>query len=232
MKKLRLLFAAAAFSLITCFTSFAGEWKQDAVGWWYDNGDSTCARDGWHWIDGKCYYFTAEGYCLMNTATPDGYMVDSNGAWIIDGVVQIQDSLPSETIYTIGTLRISAPNGFALIGQYSDYCTFGTDDHRRAAAVYCSEVGVDPHMYFNEDYINSVLDNAMINQAGAYTSKASIQLANGTWNCYHYDNANVLEVPGTMTAYLRMDGSYMQMALFAGYISDINTDEIMNAIIH
>ena len=36
MKKLRLIFAVAAISLLACFNVFAGEWKQNDAGWWYD----------------------------------------------------------------------------------------------------------------------------------------------------------------------------------------------------
>lgn len=51
---------------------------------------------GWNWIDGKCYYFNTVsganglpyGAMLKNTATPDGYTVDANGVWTVDGVVQ------------------------------------------------------------------------------------------------------------------------------------------------
>ena len=31
---------------------------------------------------------TDGGYCLLNTTTPDGYVVNPVGAWIVDGVVQ------------------------------------------------------------------------------------------------------------------------------------------------
>ncbi|MGI5982406.1 MAG: hypothetical protein ACOX8F_03030 [Sakamotonia sp.] len=42
---------------------------------------------GWHEISGKWYYFheTAggpAGSLVTGGATPDGYQVDSNGAWI------------------------------------------------------------------------------------------------------------------------------------------------------
>lgn len=75
MKKLCICLAAVAISLLTGITSFAGQWQNDSAGWRYDNGYVTYAQNGWHWIEGKCYYFTPEGYCLINTTTPDGYTV-------------------------------------------------------------------------------------------------------------------------------------------------------------
>lgn len=73
---------------------YAGQWQINGQGWWYQNDDESYPVDGWQWIDGKCYYFTSEGYCLLNTATPDGYIVDNTGAWTVNGVVQIQQPQP------------------------------------------------------------------------------------------------------------------------------------------
>lgn len=69
-------------------TANAGQWKQNNTGWWYQNDDGSYLKSGWQWVDGKCYYFSPEGYCLINTSTPDGYQVDLNGAWVLNGVVQ------------------------------------------------------------------------------------------------------------------------------------------------
>lgn len=84
------LLAAAIMTAGISMTAWAGEWKEFDGGWWYQEADGSYFADGWHWIDGKCYYFTADGTCLINTATPDGYQVDETGAWIVDGVVQTQ----------------------------------------------------------------------------------------------------------------------------------------------
>ena len=52
---------------------------------------------GWNWINGKCYYFQDTpapnrpvGSMIKNEMTPDGYMVNENGEWIIDGNVQVK----------------------------------------------------------------------------------------------------------------------------------------------
>ena len=42
---------------------------------------------GWKKVDGKWYYLEPvagqnKGHLFVNTVTPDGYKVDSNGAWI------------------------------------------------------------------------------------------------------------------------------------------------------
>lgn len=70
-------------------------WFQDKDGKWYwlnpvSDGTRGSVQYGWHWIDEKCYYLQADGSCLMNGVTPDGYTVDASGAWTVNGVVQIK----------------------------------------------------------------------------------------------------------------------------------------------
>ena len=78
------------------FTALAGVWKQDDIGWWYQEANDSYPVDTWQWIDGnndgiaECYYFDSIGYLLTSTTTPDGYRVNENGAWTIDSVVQMQ----------------------------------------------------------------------------------------------------------------------------------------------
>lgn len=104
MKKLKLILPAVITTLTMSFTSLAGEWKQDNVGWWYKNDDGSYTTNRWQWIDSnadgiaECYYFDANGYCLMNTTTPDNCSVNSDGAWIVDGIIQQQTvSAPANT---------------------------------------------------------------------------------------------------------------------------------------
>ena len=97
-KTLKILAAAGLMTIAMGMTAFAGQWKQDATGWWYDNGNGTWPASTWQWIDGnqdgisECYYFDPSGYMAANTITPDGYTVDANGAWTVNGVVQKQVS--------------------------------------------------------------------------------------------------------------------------------------------
>lgn len=93
MKKLS---ALLIFALMFSFPAFAGEWKQDGTGYWWQDDNGTYPAGTWQWIDGnqdgtaECYYFNAGGYLLTDATTPDGYTVDGNGCWVVDGVVQTQ----------------------------------------------------------------------------------------------------------------------------------------------
>ena len=107
MKKLIGFAAVAAFSSLMALSAMAGVWKQDNVGWWYDNGNGTYPSNSWQWIDGdnngtaECYYFDRTGYMLANTTTPDGYQVNALGAWVQNGTVQTRNvRATGQTTYT------------------------------------------------------------------------------------------------------------------------------------
>ena len=97
MKKFIGIAAVAAFSSIMVSSAWAGTWKQNNVGWWFDNGNGTYPASTWQWIDGnndgiaECYYFDRAGYMLANTSTPDGYQVNVSGAWVQNGAVQTKN---------------------------------------------------------------------------------------------------------------------------------------------
>ncbi|WP_156778172.1 N-acetylmuramoyl-L-alanine amidase family protein [Oribacterium sinus] len=60
----------------------------------FPNSDGWKGRmlTGWQWIDGNCYYLDSqgqnEGALYRNTTTPDGYAVDAEGRWVVNGAVQ------------------------------------------------------------------------------------------------------------------------------------------------
>ena len=62
----------------------------------FPNSDGWKGRmlTGWQWIDGNCYYLDSqgqnEGALYRNTTTPDGYAVDAEGRWGVNGAVQKQ----------------------------------------------------------------------------------------------------------------------------------------------
>ena len=134
---------AAALTLTFAVPAFAGQWNASAYGWWYDNGDGTYASPGWHWIDGnndgtaECYYFNEYGYCVPWAATPDGYWLDGNGAWVVNGVVQTQAAQTSSqsqqnqnTAQTQSVQNQAESEEEAILGTYRG--TF-TDSHGKTA---------------------------------------------------------------------------------------------------
>lgn len=101
MKKLiKALALAAVLSVFSTTAAFAGSWKQDTSGWWWQENDRTYPASAWKWIDSngdgmaECYYFDHNGYLLTNAFTPDGNQVNESGAWIEEGIVRQRASNP------------------------------------------------------------------------------------------------------------------------------------------
>ena len=91
--------------IFTCMTStaFADGWTkgqgENNIRWWFDLGNGqyyggSVSEIEWQWLDGngdgvaECYAFDEDGWMYADTTTPDGYRVNSDGAWIADGIVQ------------------------------------------------------------------------------------------------------------------------------------------------
>ena len=62
----------------------------------FPNSDGWKGRmlTGWQWIDGNCYYLDSqgqnEGALYRNSTTPEGFTVDAEGRWVVNGAVQKQ----------------------------------------------------------------------------------------------------------------------------------------------
>ena len=95
-KRLLTVAAVAVMSAMMSMTAFAGmgSWQQNETGWWWQRTDGSYPASEWKWIDGngdgtvESYYFDQNGYLITNATTPDGYTVNADGAWVVDGVVQ------------------------------------------------------------------------------------------------------------------------------------------------
>ena len=78
--------------------AMARGWYQDSKGAYrfYDNreGSPTEGQElrSWQWIDGYCYYFEEEGekkgILLQNGISKDGYTINAEGQWTVNGVAQ------------------------------------------------------------------------------------------------------------------------------------------------
>lgn len=96
---IKVLTVTALLSMLASSTVFAGQWKQEGSTWKYQNDDGSYVTNNWQWIDGKSYCFDSNGNMYANTTTPDGYTVNADGQWVIDGVVQTRnaDNAPTAT---------------------------------------------------------------------------------------------------------------------------------------
>lgn len=239
----KILVAAAAGLMVLALTipAFAGEWKQDESGWWYQNDDGGYPSNGWTWIDGRCYYFTPEGYCLIDTQTPDGYTVDAGGAWTVDGVVQTRNpggpgdagTVAAGAAVQLDGMSFTVPDGFVQTatseaGVLMFYHT-GQEAVIMAGTMDMSEM----EAYQDLIYVlqGRILDEMMLDVFGEPTSKGSLQFTSGTWYIYNYADASAVEAPiaGTMHVYTRFSDLKLQLIVFLGDFSGIDVNSIMNS---
>ena len=222
------LFATAAVSM----SALAGQWRQDDTGWWYQNENGTYLKSEWSWIDGKCYYFNEDGYCLQSVQTPDGYSVDAQGAWIEGGVVQTQEqSQDSSAIKQIDNVVVTVPGGFVFHSS-DERGIYMTSVDGSSLICIMSESLADFGGYAElvYTYQERVLDTAVEAELGAPQSKTASHLASGSWYCYHYMDASSLGIPGFLKVYARISGGRLQMVMFGGSISSLDTEGIMNSL--
>ena len=55
-------------------------WRQSSKGWWYPTTGKSYLKNTWMKIDGKWYYFHANGYMAANEFVK-GYWLNKNGSW-------------------------------------------------------------------------------------------------------------------------------------------------------
>ena len=120
-KKLAFMGVVVGLSVLSCMPAFAGEWKQDAKGWWWQEDNGSYPTSTWKEINGRQYYFGANGYLLTNTTTPDGYTVNADGAWTVNGVVQESAKSVSENAVAKAIIEDMGLTYAELKAKYGDF---------------------------------------------------------------------------------------------------------------
>lgn len=67
---------------------YAAVTNRTADGLVYTDNDQNLRYPLWIWVNGYCYYYQNAATILKNTTTPDGYTVDAEGRWTVNGVPQ------------------------------------------------------------------------------------------------------------------------------------------------
>lgn len=71
-------------------------------------------KSSWQWLDlnndgiYECYYFNVLGHMYKDGTTPDGYRVNVNGEWVVDGVVQRKTDIEVRYLYDTNLATISS----------------------------------------------------------------------------------------------------------------------------
>lgn len=67
---------------------YAAVTNRRADGLVYTDNGQNISYPLWIWNNGYCYYYQNAATILKNTTTPDGYTVDAEGRWTVNGVPQ------------------------------------------------------------------------------------------------------------------------------------------------
>lgn len=211
-KKLLMMTAVAAMSMTMSMTAFAGvteggtkgSWQKDATGWWWQNEDGSWANTGWYWIDGnddgvaECYFFDGNGYMMANSVSGDGFYVNADGAWVVDGVVQTRNlneaKTPEQSQVAAGELN--KDNG--------GYNEWGASN----AAIEMKKNSREENAKFGEVKVDDV-------SLGTCTI---IHYANGLKVFYPYEGSGASKKIMVSELYPELDGTY----LFKYYDKDLD----------
>ena len=74
---------AAALAAASPLTAYAG-WETSGGTYRYLQEDGSYAASQWIEEDGKSYYLDGNGRMVVNTTTPDGYLVAADGSWVTE----------------------------------------------------------------------------------------------------------------------------------------------------
>lgn len=91
MRKTNKLLAAAlvvVMSITAAVSTMAAVTRTTSNGLVYTDNGKNINYPCWIWRNGFCYYYQNGATVLKNTTTPDGYTVDAEGRWVVNGVPQ------------------------------------------------------------------------------------------------------------------------------------------------
>lgn len=77
---------AAVVSVLVPQNVFAGEWKRNSIGWWYQQDNGAYPFSGWMQIDGKWYCFDSRGYMRTGWVNGEGnwYYLSEDGSLAVN----------------------------------------------------------------------------------------------------------------------------------------------------
>ena len=188
----KVMLVTLLLSCIFSFNAFA-DWKQSDDGSWkfynndgsmatnaiietdgnlyYINFDGVMVTDQWVLSDENYYYAGSDGAFLRSTLTPDGYLVDENGVWVVDdGSTKI-----------FGDLIIKLPEDFEYTKVTDERIVIGSSKYTVAA---CFD-----KLIFN-DISEEIFDSTITDTFGIYTSKTAVDISGKTWTRYYIPAGN------------------------------------------
>lgn len=109
-KSIKFIFLILMLILIDESIIFALSIKDNQ--YYYNNKDYY--KSCWQWLDlnndglYECYYFNVLGHMYKNGTTPDGYKVNENGEWVVNGIVLRKSSIEVKDLVDTNTAAVSS----------------------------------------------------------------------------------------------------------------------------
>lgn len=121
MKRFITLLLTAALAFSSSISSLAAGWRQDGIGWWYEQEDGSYPVNTWYEDkDGSWYFFNEAGYMIHNCyryVDENVYAFGSDGRWtgamfpnIIPGVW-----IGNQYVNEWSGFHINVPAGYEII---------------------------------------------------------------------------------------------------------------------
>ncbi|SEA88092.1 Putative cell wall binding repeat-containing protein [Oribacterium sp. KHPX15] len=192
--------ALVASALIVCMmsiTAYSAAWTQTADGnWYFIRDDGTFALNNWELIDGKYYYFDAQGRMLANTTTPDGYYVGADGAWVQNTTTTSDTTTATSTISTsenksnintkykeyAGLFARSIKDSYPSAEFSAIYCQPYTNEKGENCVAVVTQYRI--RSVFSDEFLYNISNNEPIYSPKSYYSlkqKSSIGKAQLAW---------------------------------------------------
>lgn len=194
MKRFKIIVCATVLSMIMSIPACAGQWFSDGYGWKWINDNGTVSANTWQWIDGnydgiaECYYFNPQGYCLLNTITPDGYMVNASGAWMVNGAVQMQQTFPVQNQVVN---NVVAPVNVLELEPVDEYDFFNSSSQKTTQGQEWLGVGCLFSMSFNsKSHVEYYIGDQYTTHTFTYAPRSEMSAKyNGLLKVYGDNNA-------------------------------------------
>ena len=125
----------------------------------------------------------------MNTTTPDGYLVDANGAWVVDGKVQTQGTVSKaaqvfnydhlsdaecekQTLLSLYT-KLKYPSTFKYVNAWKLIPKNGSGRIFVIEYTAMNDLGLTPHGYYAQPFINGKVSYGSTFKESIYSSAYS-----------------------------------------------------------
>ena len=195
IKHLKIAGVVIALCAAAAIPVYAGTWihgknttesRNGISSWWYQNADGSYLRNQWVWLDGnqdgvsECYCFDQNGYLYVST-TIDGYTVNADGAWTVNGVVQTR-------INSVSNTPDSAGQGQAVTGNNGTQTSAITS--QQAAQIVAERI---PGIQTSAIYVKKDYDDGRLQYEGeAYYNQSKyefeIDAASGTFTGWEVES--------------------------------------------